>query len=150
MIHAPRRHRYRAGVLDETTRELLRRANLARRDGRRDAVAEAALERAFGCSRRLAVYGTLAPGRENHHELSDCAGDWSIGVVHGHLALHAYPLLTPDPAGPAVAVAVLVGDDLRDHWPRLDAFEGDDYVRVLVEVRRPDDPSTVANLYASR
>jgi gamma-glutamylcyclotransferase (GGCT)/AIG2-like uncharacterized protein YtfP len=34
---------------------------------------------------RLAVYGTLAPGCANHHELSDLSGLWIDGKVRGQL-----------------------------------------------------------------
>ena len=34
---------------------------------------------------RLAVYGTLAPGRPNHHQLSALSGRWSEGHVRGQL-----------------------------------------------------------------
>lgn len=147
---APRSLAYRARVLDDSNLDLLQRANAARRAGARDDGAEAALERTFDCDRQLAVYGTLAPGRENHGELRGCDGDWSAGAVRGHLVMREYPLLSPDPAGPAVPVALLTSDGLPQHWPRLDEFEGDDYVRVLVEVSRADAPATIANLYASR
>src|ERR1700733_10423453 len=35
--------------------------------------------------RRLAVYGTLAPGRVNHHQISALAGNWKRGTVKGKL-----------------------------------------------------------------
>jgi hypothetical protein len=36
-----------------------------------------------GSDRRLAVYGSLAPGRPNHHQLSDLSGRWIKGTVQG-------------------------------------------------------------------
>ena len=35
---------------------------------------------------------------------------------------------------------VFVSPDLPAHWDRLDAFEGADYRRVLIEVATPDGP----------
>ncbi|SEP72245.1 Uncharacterized conserved protein YtfP, gamma-glutamylcyclotransferase (GGCT)/AIG2-like family [Devosia sp. YR412] len=90
---------------------------------------------------RLATYGTLAPGRPNHHQLDGLAGTWRQGQVTGHLhqsgwgAAMGFPGLVPDPAGPQVAVMVFECPDLPDHWARLDAFEGEGYRRVVVDVQ---------------
>ncbi len=89
---------------------------------------------------RLATYGTLGPGRPNHHHLSMMAGTWSTGWVRGALvdkvwgAGQGFPGLILHPEGDLVEVDVLASDDLPAHWPRLDTFEGEDYSRVPVEV----------------
>ena len=89
---------------------------------------------------RLAVYGSLAPGRPNHHELSDLAGRWIEGTVGGHLrqegwgAELGYPGLVLDPAGPTIDVQILDSPDLVDHWTRLDEFEGSGYRRTVTTV----------------
>ena len=104
---------------------------------------------------RLAVYGSLAPGQSNHHQLDGLAGDWRPGAVRGWLtefgwgAAQGYPGLRLDPDGPEVAVQVFTSQDLPAHWARLDAFEGDQYRRVTVEVATPEGPLT-AELYAVR
>ncbi|MEM8837689.1 MAG: gamma-glutamylcyclotransferase [Pseudomonadota bacterium] len=101
---------------------------------------------------RLATYGTLAPGRVNHHQLADLAGQWLSGFVYGHLeeagwgAEHGYPGLHLDPEGDAVQVHLFQSDDLPEHWDRLDAFEGDGYRRVQVNVSI-DTGSVAAYLY---
>ena len=90
--------------------------------------------------RRLATYGTLSPGRSNHHQLAGLAGDWSRGEVRGHLhaegwgAAEGYPGIVLDDDGPTVAVDLFTSDDLPAHWSRLDAFEGEGYRRVVVRV----------------
>ena len=90
--------------------------------------------------RALAVYGSLAPGRSNHAQMAGLAGEWQAGFVRGHLvasgwgAAQGYPGLRPDPLGPEVPVQLFTSDDLPAHWPRLDAFEGAEYERVVVEV----------------
>ena len=90
---------------------------------------------------RLATYGTLAPGRVNHHELTGLAGRWRDGAVRGRLIEAGwgsdlgYPGLVLDPAGDAIEVALFESADLPAHWPRLDAFEGAGYRRVITEVR---------------
>jgi len=93
---------------------------------------------------RLAVYGTLAPGRPNHHLLAGLEGRWRRGTVRGRLdadgwaAPIGYLGLVLDPAGPLVQMELFESADLPDHWSRLDEFEGADYRRVVTQVSTPD------------
>lgn len=104
---------------------------------------------------RLAVYGSLAPGKANHRQLDGVIGSWQPGMVRGHLvesgwgAAQGYPGLRPDPFGPEVMVQLFTSEDLPEHWDRLDAFEGDEYERVIVDVDL-GAYSVQANLYALR
>jgi gamma-glutamylcyclotransferase (GGCT)/AIG2-like uncharacterized protein YtfP len=90
---------------------------------------------------RLATYGTLAPGRVNHHQLVGLTGEWTTGAVRGRLietgwgAALGYPALVLDEAGDLVEVHLFTSAYLPEHWDRLDAFEGAEYRRgeVLVE-----------------
>ncbi|WP_415716676.1 gamma-glutamylcyclotransferase family protein [Roseibium sp.] len=90
---------------------------------------------------RLATYGTLAPGRPNHHQVADIKGVWSTGTIRGHLTkvgwgtALGFPGFVPDPDGDALEVHVLTSVELEHHWDRLDAFEGVEYRRetILVE-----------------
>ena len=90
---------------------------------------------------RLATYGSLAPGRPNHHHVAGLRGRWFAGEVSGRLveagwgASLGYPALVLDPDGPAIDVQVLESADLPVHWPRLDDFEGPGYERVLTTIR---------------
>jgi len=92
---------------------------------------------------RLATYGSLAPGRSNHHQLDGLTGRWVAGEVHGELinagwaAGLGYPAVILNPDGPAVPVQVFESKDLLDHWPRLDDFEGSGYARVVTTVETP-------------
>jgi gamma-glutamylcyclotransferase (GGCT)/AIG2-like uncharacterized protein YtfP len=94
----------------------------------------------MGPEHRLAVYGTLAPGRSNHHQLAGLIGDWTGGVVRGKLfpegwgAIQGYPALRLDPRGDDIAVQLFTSSDLPDHWDRLDRFEGADYRRAPAKV----------------
>jgi gamma-glutamylcyclotransferase (GGCT)/AIG2-like uncharacterized protein YtfP len=103
---------------------------------------------------RLAVYGTLAPGRVNHHQLAGLNGDWRRGSVRGHLveagwgATLGFPALSLDPDGPVVDVLLFESPDLPAHWERLDAFEGDGYRRVVTTVRT-DDGDVDACIYVA-
>ena len=94
---------------------------------------------------RLATYGTLAPGRVNHHQLAALPGRWLEGSVTGRLveagwgAKLGYPGLVLDlagfdPAAGAIAVHLFESPELPGHWPRLDAFEGEGYRRVAAPV----------------
>ena len=93
---------------------------------------------------RLAVYGTLAPGQPNHHELAELRGSWRQGTVRGWLgpvgwaAPLGYPGLVLDSTAPPVPVYVFESSELPDHWSRLDEFEGAEYRRVVTQVRTDD------------
>jgi gamma-glutamylcyclotransferase (GGCT)/AIG2-like uncharacterized protein YtfP len=75
---------------------------------------------------RLATYGSLAPGRPNHHHVADLRGRWFAGAVRGRLveagwgASLGYPALVLDRSGPTIEVQVLESADLPEHWSRLD------------------------------
>lgn len=93
---------------------------------------------------RFATYGTLAPGRVNHHQLAGLKGRWQKGAVRGRLvdagwgAALGYPGLVLDPRGPVVEVHLFQSLELPDHWSRLDELEGTGYRRVVTQVRTAD------------
>jgi len=111
----------------------------------------------FSAQCRLAVYGSLAPGRSNHRQLRDLRGEWYSGCsVRGELADRGwsaglgFPTLCWSPSGPAVPVEMFVSNQLPRHWARLDEFEGADYQRIVVPVFSGAGVVAVANLYATR
>ena len=89
-----------------------------------------------GAEYRLATYGTLAPGRPNHHKLDGLTGTWIEGVVRGRLVEQGwgadlgYPAIILDETAALVSVFIFESDDLPDHWPEFDSFEGKEYVRT--------------------
>ncbi len=95
-----------------------------------------------GALERLAAYGTLAPGRPNHHQLAGLEGRWLKGHVDGILvdagwgASLGYPALVLG-AGSAIGVDIFESVDLPAHWARLDTFEGPGYERVVTTVHMP-------------
>jgi gamma-glutamylcyclotransferase (GGCT)/AIG2-like uncharacterized protein YtfP len=97
-----------------------------------------------GALERLATYGTLAPGRPNHHQLDRLEGRWLKGHVDGMLvdagwgANLGYPALVLG-AGSAIDVDIFESVDLPAHWARLDTFEGPGYERVVTTVHMPTD-----------
>lgn len=99
---------------------------------------------------RLAVYGTLVPGGSNADVLADLPGEWATGTLRGRRlddGWHGYPGLVLDPVGERVAVHVLSSPALVDAWPRLDAFEGPGYRRVVVDVELDDGGTVEAQAY---
>lgn len=108
----------------------------------------------MGPEHRLAVYGTLAPGRVNHHEVESLSGTWTLGTVRGRLAKigwgvnFGYPGLILDDAADPVEVHVLESTDLPEHWARLDDFEGPGYARRIVTVETGNGGTLLAQLYA--
>lgn len=93
-----------------------------------------------GPEMRLATYGTLAPGRPNHGQLSDVPGRWLAGRVRGVLveagwgAELGYPGLILDPDAAWIEVFVFESSELLQHWHRLGEFEGPGYRRVAIDV----------------
>lgn len=155
--------------LEEVTR-LVDAANAARRRAGESARpgdaadagadAERRLDARFRSGCALAVYGTLAPGRPNHHVVAPLGGEWTDGVVEGDLAPVGwgaelgYPAFRPRAGGADVAVQVLTSPELAAAWPELDRFEGPEYRRILAPVLTPGPAEgrrllTVANLYAA-
>jgi gamma-glutamylcyclotransferase (GGCT)/AIG2-like uncharacterized protein YtfP len=135
---------------------LVAAANVARWRSGEPAEAERRLEALFRTRETLAVYGTLAPGRSNHHVVAPLGGSWTEGWIEGDLlavgwgATLGYPAFRPRIGGPAVPVWVLTAATLPAAWPALDRFEGPGYRRILVPVFTDERRlHTVANLYAA-
>ena len=119
--------------------------------------AERTLEAMFDCRHRLAVYGTLAPGRANYHVVEPLGGTWSDGFVEGELSAQGWGAqfgyrAVVLRAGSAIPVQVLHTSMLDGAWARLDTFEGEEYRRLLVPVLSASADGvvlTVANIYAA-
>ena len=134
----------------------LQMINAARERGDIDDSAEIA-RRFDRPSTRLAVYGSLAPGKSNHEVIEGIAGTWKSGFVRGDLlrqgwGMHVgFPGMTWDPKSRnRINVQVFTLEDLPEHWERLDDFEGKDYLRILVPVESLADAPIVANIYRVR
>jgi len=102
--------------------------------------------------KRLFVYGTLCPGRENAHILENIGGEWLAGSVNGTFyqrgwgAAADFPGIVLDEHGPDVPGYLFLSDQLDAHWPMLDAFE-DGYDRVEVRVSAEDNRQYSAWIY---
>lgn len=88
----------------------------------------------------LATYGTLGPGRPNHHHVSIIEGKWTRGSIRGVLheegwgAAMGFPGIALDETGPEVVVDLLESNQLDAHLVRLDDFEGIGYRREIAVV----------------
>ena len=140
------------GVLDAAI-GLVNRGRSRPAAGARAALIETTLELVFRPSRRLAVYGSLAPGRENHGVLEPIPGDWKEATIFGTLrpagwgSELGYGALEWNPRGEPVPAWVLSSPALREAWSTLDDFEGPEYLRALVPFFRRDRLAGIANCY---
>ncbi len=103
---------------------------------------------------RLFVYGTLAPGRANHKALRSIPGAWEVATLRGILLQEGWgaamgcPGIVPTEDGDEIEGFVFSSVHLADHWPRLDKFEGEGYVRMSVTVRVNGVHDVEAYVYA--
>ncbi len=104
--------------------------------------------------KRLFIYGSLQPGGPNEHILADVDGEWLPAVVMGRLvdkgwgASMGFPGLVIDAAGTAIEGYVLSAENLGDKWAELDAFEGEEYERVVTVARLRNGDEIETFVYA--
>ena len=121
-----------------------------------DETAEREIEKTYRASVTLAIYGTLAPGKVNHHHIAELGGDWRDAAVRGRLGrvpcgIHeGLPAIVVGPDQPLHPVKLLVCEALPGAWARLDAFEGEEMQRLLVPLEGEGSAPGVANIYALR
>lgn len=105
-------------------------------------------------TRRLFVYGSLAPGRPNAHVLAGVPGTWEPAMIRGVLrhegwgAAMGYPGIVLDEQGDEIAGFVFSSEELGAHWARLDQFEGEGYVRLLIPAKLENGALVQAYIYA--
>jgi len=104
---------------------------------------------------RLFVYGSLAPGESNEDQLKGLSGTWIPATVTGTVFLQVdgpargYPAVVLDEDGGTVEGLIFSSGALARHWPRLDAFEGSAYRRVLTSARIRDGSMAEVYIYES-
>lgn len=105
---------------------------------------------------RLFVYGTLGPGQPNEHVLSSIGGTWEKASVNGYLkpqvwgAELGYPGIVLDDSGDEIKGHIFSSEKLKYYWDELDEFEGEEYQRVLIEVKTKDNIAVDAYIYILR
>ena len=103
---------------------------------------------------RLFVYGTLAPGRANHHVLAQLPGTWQPATLKGNLFAEGWgaeqgcPGIVPAVDGDDIAGFLFSSAALTEYWPTLDQFEGEGYQRLPVTVRTDRADAVQAFVYA--
>jgi len=109
----------------------------------------------FGASERLIVYGSLAPGRANHHHVAELAGDWTSGWITGDRVPIGWGTALGHAAvrfragGERIPAWVLRSAELPTAWDRLDAFEGAAYQRLLAPFETEAGVVAVGYYYAA-
>ena len=107
-------------------------------------------------TQRLFVYGTLGPGGPNEHVLTAIGGTWEEAAVNGYLkskgwgAAMGYPGIVLDAAGEEIEGYIFYSEQLDDHWDELDKFEGEEYERVLINVKTKETTIVEAYIYTLR
>ena len=125
----------------------------AKRDREVAGTACAAIEQIFAWlfiepETRLAVYGTLLPGRVNASMLAELEGSWQDAVVKGEIEERGgLPIFRWCIPGAEVHAKVFTSPALPNHLQRIDRSEGANYRRILVPARTPDG-IIVASIYA--
>ena len=100
-------------------------------------------------SRKLVVYGTLAPEQPNHNVVEAISGSWTRCVVRGSVRRQlGFPVLSWNPSGPEIQAQLLVSADLPRSWSRIDEFEGSAYTRHLIPAIHEGE-LIIANVYVA-
>ncbi|RXM39175.1 gamma-glutamylcyclotransferase [Chryseobacterium sp. CH21] len=106
---------------------------------------------------RLIIYGTLAPGKPNHHKMTHIKGDWKPAILKGgkletkgwgaELGFNGY-VPTEENEQADIPCYVLFSDNLNENWDFLDGFEGEGYKRILANYELEDGQQGIGYLYA--
>ena len=101
----------------------------------------------------LFVYGSLQPGGPNEHVLAAIDGEWQPATVRGRLVAEGwgaeigYPGMIADSTGKPIEGQLLSSPYLHERWHALDAFEGEQYQRRIIETSLKDGSSLQAWAY---
>lgn len=106
---------------------------------------------------KLIIYGTLAPGKPNHHKISHIKGEWKPAILKGgkleikgwgaDLGFNGFVPVSENEQTD-IPCYVLFSDDLCKNWDFLDEFEGSGYKRILAIYELEDKQRGVGYLYA--
>ena len=117
---------------------------------------EMAFLRTYQPEKVLIIYGTLAPGKPNHHVIEPIKGAWQKGIVRGKLvnmgwgAYLGYKGFVPTrrEEQDEIPAVILSSDELVANWKMLDEFEGEGYRRILVPFEAENGEVGVGYIYA--
>lgn len=103
---------------------------------------------------RIFIYGTLQPGKPNHHVMKGFRGSWTKATVTGSLkqegwgAKQGCPGIVLGTSSEAVEGYVFQTEQIQDLLPVLDKLEGEDYVRVQTIASLESGDQVEAHIYA--
>ncbi|WP_286927617.1 gamma-glutamylcyclotransferase family protein [Flavobacterium sp. UBA4197] len=117
---------------------------------------EKAFFKKFKPENYLIIYGTLAPGKPNHHIMEHIRGEWQQATVKGKLenkgwgAEMGYYGFRHADAGEQneIEAYVLFSDELVANRKYLDDFEGSGYKRILASYKKSNGETGVGYIYA--
>jgi len=93
----------------------------------------------------LFVYGTLMPNCPNAYMLENIIGKFTPATVRGYLkdagwsASMGYPGIHLDEDGDLIHGYLFTSSNLINHWDNLDDFEGEEFKRTEVIVKKYDE-----------
>lgn len=92
---------------------------------------------------RLFVYGSLRTGESARSLVEPFVRDWEPATVRGAMFAFAagYPGIVLDARGGIIMGELLWLRDLAEALPALDAYEGADYDRVMVQAEHVGGPT---------
>ena len=105
----------------------------------------------------LIIYGTLAPGKPNHHIVENIKGEWIKAIVRGKLenkgwgADLGYKAFRHTNIEEQVKIDayILLSEELVANWHYLDEFEGNGYKRILAKYELENGEIGVGYIYAT-
>lgn len=102
---------------------------------------------------RLFIYGSLAPNEINGHILKGIGGTWEEATVKGILyekgwgAQMGFPGIILDNSASKIDGYLFTCENLDKKWDFLDDFEGEEYERVIAEVKLANNKYIDAFIY---
>ena len=100
------------------------------------------------------AYGSLVPGKKNHHFIEHLKGVWKTGIVYGRLeqkgwgAKMGFPGYKKSGDLESIEVQILFSKQLPGRWDWLDEFEGKEYIREKLEFELEDGHKGFGYIYA--
>lgn len=105
----------------------------------------------------LIIYGTLAPGKPNHHIIEHIKGKWERATIKGRLQKagwgvdYGYLAFKHVPANEEeiINAIILFSDELPANWQMLDEFEGEEYRRIISKYELENGETGAGYIYAA-
>lgn len=100
-------------------------------------------------NKKLAVYGTLLPGKPNHQIIADLKGEWVNGNIRGRIEVRDnLSVFFWDLNAELLKIQIFLSEQLPNEYDRLDKFEGALYNRIWILFETNDNEKHIGNIYA--